>query len=177
MLNLIKLREKCCWTEITLVLHKTHKSVYVEETIMRWFRTNTVGTGRAPRAHWQERQTESLTERAVLTGPQPEPFSLFIHTVVCLSKEKGQLSSSAERKQKSCRFADRNRAWSVTKWTLAKLKVTNTMLFTCEGQGCGGEAWSPPRTQGPPYTASRRGRFRVARISCGVIERWEGEAC
>lgn len=54
-----------------------------------------------PFAHSQERQTERLTEHTVLTGPRPELFSLFIHTAVCLLKEKGQLSSSPERKQKS----------------------------------------------------------------------------
>lgn len=76
--------------------HKAHKSVYVEETIMHL----QSGQG-SPRARAQERHTERLTERSVLTGSQPEPFSLFIHTAVCLLKEKGQLSSSPKRKQKS----------------------------------------------------------------------------
>lgn len=50
---------------------------------------------------------QRLTEHTVLTGPQPEPFSLFMHTAVCLLKQKGQLSSSPERKQKSQRALTR----------------------------------------------------------------------
>lgn len=54
-------------------------------------------------AHSQERQTEQLTEHTVLTSQHPEPFSLFIHTDVCLSGERGQLSSYTRRKQKNQR--------------------------------------------------------------------------
>lgn len=82
-----------------LVLQKT--SVYTRRRpLWAHFRPTQFGQG-TPFAHSQERQTERLTEHNVLTGPRPEPFSLFIHTAVCLLKEKGQLSSSPERKQKS----------------------------------------------------------------------------
>lgn len=53
-----------------------------------------------PGAHHAQSQKRQ-TEHTALTGPQPEPFSLFIHTAVCLLKEKWQLSSSSKRKQKS----------------------------------------------------------------------------
>lgn len=80
---------------------------------------------------------EMLTEHTVLSGPEPEPLSLFIHTAVCLLKAKGQLYSSPKRKQKSQRALTGNKTRSVTNWMLSKLKVTNTMLFTSKGLGCG----------------------------------------
>lgn len=99
---------------------------------MCWFQTDTVRTGGF--AGKANREADST----VLSGPQPEPAGLFIHAAVCLLKAKGQLSSSPKRnpkKRPAC--VDTNKMRSVTKWTLLKLKVTNTVLFTCAGPGCG----------------------------------------
>lgn len=82
-----------------LVLQKT--SVFTwSRPFWACFRLIELGRG-APLAHSQGRQKQRLTECTVLTGTQPEPLSLFIHTDVCLLREKGQPSSSPERKQKS----------------------------------------------------------------------------
>lgn len=108
---------------------------------------------------------QRLTEHTVLTGLQPEPFCLFIHTAVCLLKEKGQLSSSLKRKQKA------SMCWQ------EQSKVCNKMdALKIEGDKhnvvyiSGGRPWGKrgcPHTQGPPYT-----RPETHRILCGSDFRW-----
>lgn len=104
-----------------LVLQKT--SVFTwKRRFWACFRLIELGRG-APLAHSQRRPKQRLTECTVLTGTQAEPLSLFIHTDVCLLREKGQPSSSPERKQKKAnKLRQEQTEVCQTKWTRSKIK-------------------------------------------------------
>lgn len=117
---------------------------------------------------------QRLTEHTVLTGLQPEPFCLFIHTAVCLLKEKGQLSSSPEGKQKAsmCR---QEQSKVCNKMDALKIEGDKHNVVYISGARLWGKRAPPlPHTRRPTARGSRWGRFCAARISGGVIERCEG---
>lgn len=110
------------------------------------FQTNGVRTGRSVGQRTGKAETETDIALFSLAHNQ-SPLSLFIHTDVCLWREKGQPSSSPERKQKRPTSSDRNRLRSVRQnGHSAKLKVTNRTLFTSQGARVNAVAQGPAST-------------------------------
>lgn len=141
---------------------------------MRWFLTNTVRTRMGGTPCPCSGKTNSEADIAHCSHwPAPRALQL-IYSHSCLFIEgEGTALFISEKETKKPACADRNRARSVTKWRLSKLKVTNTMLFTSERQGC--VVVRSPQYTRPTIHGSRWSRFCVARISGGVIEKCEGE--
>lgn len=138
---------------------------------MRWFQTNTVRTGHSPCPFAGKANRGWPSTLFSLACNQSPSAYLFTRLFVYWRRRDSFLHLLKGNKKPAC--ADRNRARSVTKWMHWKLKVTNTMLFTSQGEGRGVSVVAPihkaRHTHGPRHTG-----FCVARISGGVIERCEG---
>lgn len=111
---------------------------------MRWFQTNTVRTGHSPCPFAGKANRGWPSTLFSLACNQSPSAYLFTRLFVYWRRRDSFLHLLKGNKKPAC--ADRNRARSVTKWMHWKLKVTNTMLFTSQGEGRGVSVVAPIHT-------------------------------
>lgn len=125
--------KKCCCCK--------DKWVYVEETIMSvTFHTSTVRTGCS--LHPFAGKANGETDRAHCSHwPTTRALQLiYSHSCLFIEGEGTAFFISWKETKKCCQ---EQTEVCQTKCTLSKLKVANTMLFTSEGQSCGGKRGGP----------------------------------
>lgn len=107
--------------------------------------------------HWS--QTQSLIERSVLTELQPEPVSLFIHTLFVYRRRRDSFLHLLKGNKKA------GICWQEHSKVCHKMyshKIEgdkHNVVYICRARLRGRH--SQPLAQGPPYKASRASRFVI----------------